>query len=198
MTSSQKGHDTTAHAMSWTLYFLGRFHDIQEKVYLELKSIFHNDTNRNITVDDLMKMTYLECVIKESMRIYPPFPVIGRKISHKITIGDYVLPSQSSCYIYIHAIHHNPSVYKNPEVFDPDRFLPENFKSLPPYAFLQFSAGPRNCLGSKLAMIKMKTVLANVLRNFKIHSLDPQDKIVMYYEVVMTPVSGIRMWVENR
>ncbi|XP_067138055.1 cytochrome P450 4V2-like [Centruroides vittatus] len=56
------GHDTVAHATSWTLYFLGRFHEIQEKLYLELQEIFENDMNRDITVDDLTKMTYLECV----------------------------------------------------------------------------------------------------------------------------------------
>ncbi|XP_023213652.1 cytochrome P450 4C1-like, partial [Centruroides sculpturatus] len=159
--------------MSWSLYFLGRFHEIQDKVYLELQSIFENDMNKNITVDDLLKMTYLECVIKESMRICPPAPVIARENLYEIKIDDYILPPKSSISICIHAIHHNPSVYENPEVFDPDRFLPENFKKLHPYAFLPFSAGPRNCLGFKLAMVEMKTILANVLRNFKVYSLDP-------------------------
>ncbi|XP_067120950.1 cytochrome P450 4C1-like [Centruroides vittatus] len=192
------GYDTTAHAMSWTLYFLGRFHEIQEKVYLELQETFENDMNRDITIDDLTKMTYLGCVIKESMRIYPPFPLIARKNPSEMKIGNYVLPANSTFGISIYGIHHNPSVYENPEVFDPDRFLPENYKNLHPYAFLAFSAGPRNCLGSKLGMIKMKIVLANVLRNFKVYSLDPQDKIVTSMEVLLTPISGIRMYVEKR
>ncbi|XP_067131363.1 cytochrome P450 4C1-like [Centruroides vittatus] len=192
------GYDTTAHAMSWTLYFLGRFHEIQEKVYLELQEIFENDMNRDITIDDLTKMTYLECVIKESMRIYPPSPFIGRKNPSEMKIGNYVLPANSTFGISIYGIHHNPSVYENPEVFDPDRFLPENYKNLHPYAFLAFSAGPRNCLGGKLGMIKTKIVLANVLRNFKVYSLDPQDKIVTSFEGLLTPISGIRMYVEKR
>ncbi|XP_023209500.1 cytochrome P450 4C1-like [Centruroides sculpturatus] len=141
------GYDTTAHAMSWTLYFLGRFHEIQEKVYLELQEIFENDMNRDITIDDLTKMTYLECVIKESMRIYPPLPFIARKTPSEMKIGNYLLPANSSLIISIYGIHHNPTVYDNPEVFDPDRFLPENYKNLHPYAFLAFSAGSRNCLG---------------------------------------------------
>ncbi|XP_067124404.1 cytochrome P450 4C1-like [Centruroides vittatus] len=138
---------TTSNAVFWSLYLLGRFQEIQDKVYMELQSIFQNDTNRNITVDDLLKMKYLECVIKESMRIYPPVPIIGRKNPYELKIDDYVLPPKSTFVIGIHAIHHNPSVYENPEVFDPDRFLPENFRKLHPYAFLPFSAGPRNCLG---------------------------------------------------
>ncbi|XP_023235118.1 cytochrome P450 4C1-like [Centruroides sculpturatus] len=190
--------DTTAHVMSWSLYFLGRFHEIQDKVYLELQSIFENDMNRNITVDDLLKMTYLECVIKESMRICPPVPVIARKNPYEIKIDDYILPPKSFISICIHAIHHNHSVYENPELFDPDRFLPENFKKLHPYGFLPFSAGPRNCLGFKLAMVEMKTILANVLRNFKVYSLDPQEKIVTSAEVLLRPISGIRMRVEKR
>ncbi|XP_023224805.1 cytochrome P450 4C1-like [Centruroides sculpturatus] len=194
------GYDTTAHAISWTLYFLGRFHEIQEKVYLELQEIFKNDMNSDddITIDDLTKMTYLECVIKESMRIYPPAPFIARKNPSKMKIGNYVLSANSTLVISIYGIHHNPSVYENPEVFDPDRFLPENYKNLHPYAFLAFSAGPRNCLGNKLAMIKMKMVLANLLRNFKVYSLDCQDKIITSWDVILTPISGIRMYVEKR
>ncbi|XP_023241982.1 cytochrome P450 4C1-like [Centruroides sculpturatus] len=193
-----KGYDTTAHATSWTFYLLGRFHEIQEKLYSELQEIFKNDMNRDITIDDLTKMTYLECVIKESMRIYPPLPFIARKNPSEMKIGNYLLPANSTLVISIYGIHHNPSVYENPEVFDPDRFLPKNYKNLHPYAFLPFSAGPRNCLGSKLAMIKMKTVLANVLRNFKFYSLDPQDKIVTSYSVMFTSTLGIRMCVEKR
>ncbi|XP_023214207.1 cytochrome P450 4C1-like, partial [Centruroides sculpturatus] len=192
------GYDTTAHAMSWTLYFLGRFHEIQEKVYVELQEIFKDDMNRDITIEDLTKMTYLECVIKESMRIYPPFPLISRKNLSEMKIGNYVLPANSTLVISICNIHHNPSVYENPEVFNPDRFLHENYKNLHPYAFLAFSAGPRNCLGNKLGIVKMKMVLANVLRNFKVYSLDPQDKIVTSAEVLLTPISGIRMCVEKR
>ncbi|XP_023210918.1 cytochrome P450 4C1-like [Centruroides sculpturatus] len=192
------GYDTTAHAISWTFYFLGRFHEIQEKMYLELQEIFKNDFNRNITIDDLTKMTYLECVIKESMRIYPIFPLIARKTPSEMKIGNYLLPANSSLIISICGIHHNPSVYKNPEVFDPDRFLPENYKNLHPYAYLPFSVGPRNCLGSKLAMITTKMVLANVLRKFKVYSLDPQDKIFISYTIMLTPISGIRMCVEKR
>ncbi|XP_067123236.1 cytochrome P450 4C1-like [Centruroides vittatus] len=191
-------YHTTSHAASWTLYLLGRFQEIQDKVYMELQSIFQNDMNRNITVDDLLKMKYLECVIKESMRIYPPVPVIERKNPYELKIDDYVLPPKSTFVICIHAIHHNPSVYENPEVFDPDRFLPENCKKLHPYAFLPFSAGPRNCLGSKFAMVTMKTVMANILRNFKVYSLDPQDKIVTSLSVVLTPKSVIKMYVEKR
>ncbi|XP_067138067.1 cytochrome P450 4C1-like [Centruroides vittatus] len=192
------GSDSIANAMSWTLYFLGRFNEIQEKLYLELQEIFKNDMNRDITVDDLTKMMYLECVIKESMRIYPTIPFIARKNPSEMKIGNYVLPAHSTLLISIYGIHHNPSVYENPEVFDPDRFLPENYKNLHPYAFLPFSAGPRNCLGYKFAMMTMKMVLANVLRNFKVYSLDPQDKIVTSMEGFLTPISGIRMYVEKR
>ncbi|XP_023212645.1 cytochrome P450 4C1-like, partial [Centruroides sculpturatus] len=190
-------YDTTSHAMSWSLYLLGRFHKIQERVYLELEEIFKNDMNRDITIEDLTKMTYLECVIK-SMRIYPPIPIIARKNPSEMKISNYSLPANSSLVINIYGIHHNPSVYENPEVFDPDRFLPEKYKNLHPYAFLAFSAGPRNCLGRKLAMMKIKIVLANVLRNFKVYSLDSQDKIVTCFECVLSPILGIKMCVEKR
>ncbi|XP_067138070.1 cytochrome P450 4C1-like [Centruroides vittatus] len=118
--------------------------------------------------------------------------------------GNYSLPANSIYVVCINSIHHNPSVYENPEVFDPDCFLPENLRKIHPYAFLPFFAGPRNCIdddtfaGLKFAMVEIKTVLANVLRNFKVYSLDPRDKIVTSFDSILTPISGIRMCVEKR
>ncbi|XP_067124838.1 cytochrome P450 4V2-like, partial [Centruroides vittatus] len=89
------GYDTTAHAMSWTLHFLRRFQEIQEKLYLELQDIFENDMNRDITIDDLTKMTYLECEIKESMRIYPPVLFIARKNPSKMKIALCILKERN-------------------------------------------------------------------------------------------------------
>ncbi|XP_023239640.1 cytochrome P450 4C1-like isoform X2 [Centruroides sculpturatus] len=192
------GQDTSTMGVSWTLYFLGLYDDFQQKVYEELYHIFGDDVDRKITTDDLKKMKYLECVIKEALRIYPPVPFIFRRNPSSLIVDGYNLPPNSSYIIGIHAIHHNPTVFENPEVFDPDRFLPENCEKRNPFAFLPFSAGPRNCIGQKYAMVEMKTILANILRQFKVHSLDPRDKIFVSADVVLRPIFGIRMTMEER
>ncbi|XP_067118898.1 cytochrome P450 4c3-like [Centruroides vittatus] len=192
------GHDTTAMGISWTLYLLGLHPDIQEKVYQELEDIFAEDMNKSITSDELKKMKYLECVVKESIRIYPPIPVILRKNPSNMKVGDYILPAKSSLVINIYGIHHNPTVFENPEVFDPDRFLPENCEKRHPFAFVPFSAGPRNCIGQRFAMREMKTVLSNVIRHFRVKSLDHRDKIFESADVILRPKFGIKMTVEKR
>ncbi|XP_067133081.1 cytochrome P450 4c3-like [Centruroides vittatus] len=192
------GHDTTAMGISWTLYLLGLHHDIQERVYQELEKIFGDDINKSIMSEDLRKMKYLECVVKETLRIYPPAFVIVRKNPSDLKVGNYILPAKSSLVINIYGIHHNPTVFVNPEMFDPDRFLPENCQKRHPFAFLPFSAGPRNCIGQKFAMAKMKTVLANVIRQFRVKSLDHRDKIFESGDVILRPKFGIRMTIEKR
>ncbi|XP_023218007.1 cytochrome P450 4C1-like [Centruroides sculpturatus] len=181
------GQDTSAMGISWSLYLLGLHPDIQEKVYQEQEEIFGKDTNSSIMSEDLRKMKYLECVVKETLRIYPPVPVIVRRNPSDLKVGDYILPAKSSLAVNIYGIHHNPTVFENPEVFDPDRFLPENCEKRHPFAFLPFSAGPRNCIGQRFAMMEMKTVLANVLRHFRVESLDHRDKIFESADIVLRP-----------
>ncbi|XP_023239646.1 cytochrome P450 4c3-like [Centruroides sculpturatus] len=193
-----EGHDTTAMGISWSLYLLGLHSDIQEKVYQELQEIFGEDMDKSITTDELKRMKYLECIIKETLRLYPPVSVILRKNPSDMKVGNYILPANSSLAVNIYGIHHNPTVFENPEVFDPDRFLPENCEKRHPFAFIPFSAGPRNCIGQRFAMLEMKTILANVLRHFRVKSMDHRDKIFESGDIILRPKFGIRMTIKKR
>ncbi|CAN7993836.1 unnamed protein product, partial [Ixodes hexagonus] len=143
------GHETTAIGMTYVLYLLGLYPDIQEKVVQELDSIFMGDTEREITREDISAMKYLECVIKESQRLYTIVPLYGRRIEEDMAIGKYTVPRGCTCIILSQMVHRDPRYFPNPTVFDPDRFLPENCKGRHPYAFIPFSAGPRNCVGKR-------------------------------------------------
>ncbi|XP_023238259.1 cytochrome P450 4c3-like isoform X2 [Centruroides sculpturatus] len=193
-----EGHDTTSMGISWTLFLLGLYQDAQEKVFRELNDIFGDDTNRTIKTDDLKEMKYLERVIKESLRLHPSVPFILRRASEELKIGEYTIPRNSSIFVYIYGIHHNPEVYENPEIFDPDRFLPENCENRHPFAYVPFSAGPRNCIGQRFAMNVLKTVCANVLRNFKVRSTQHRDKVVVSGDIILRPKEGIKLFVEKR
>ncbi|XP_076326574.1 cytochrome P450 4V2-like isoform X2 [Tachypleus tridentatus] len=142
------GQDTSSSALGWTTYLLGLNPDIQENVRKELDAIFGDDRQRPVTTDDLRDLKYMECVIKESLRLYSPAPLIARELDEDMTIKDHIVPEGTTCAIFPFMLHRNPQVYPNPEKFEPERFLPENCKGRHPFAFIPFSGGIRNCIGS--------------------------------------------------
>ncbi|XP_076317892.1 cytochrome P450 4V2-like isoform X2 [Tachypleus tridentatus] len=184
------GHDTTAAGISWTLYLIGQDEHVQEKLHEELYTIFGNDTERPITKDDVRKMSYLE---RESQRLYPPAPFIARSIKEDIDVNGRTIPVGSTCMIFIYMLHRDPEVFQNPEKFDPDRFLPENSLWRHPFSFIPFSAGPRNCIGQKFAMIEEKIVIANLLRHFRVTSSQPRDKIHLVAQMVLRADQPIKI-----
>lgn len=193
------GHDTTAVGISWALYNIGLYPDIQQQIHDELQQIFGKDKTRSVTQADLREMKYLECVLKESLRLYPSVPAISRTTLEDFKLSDEItIPGGSSIFIGIYALHHDPELYPNPEIFDPDRFLPENSIGRHPYAFIPFSAGPRNCIGQKFALMEEKIIISNILRHFWIKSLDPPDKILECGDIVLRSENGIRIKFRRR
>ncbi|GJQ83088.1 hypothetical protein Trydic_g20100 [Trypoxylus dichotomus] len=171
-----EGHDTTTSSIAWTLFLLGIHQDIQEKAYKEVNEIFRDDLE-SLEFTDLNEFKYLERVLKESLRIYPSVATISRKASVDIKIEDYVIPKGTSVAMHILDIHRNPKYFANPEKFDPDRFLPENCKDRHPYAYIPFSAGPRNCIGQKFALMEEKILMSYILKNYKITSTQTVDNV---------------------
>uniref|UniRef100_A0A9L0IQN6 Docosahexaenoic acid omega-hydroxylase CYP4F3-like n=1 Tax=Equus asinus TaxID=9793 RepID=A0A9L0IQN6_EQUAS len=141
------GHDTTASGLSWVLYNLARHPEHQERCRQEVRDLLRDREPKEIEWDDLAQLPFLTMCIKENGR---------------------VIPKGIICLISIFGTHHNPSVWPNPEVYDPFRFDPENTKERSPLAFIPFSAGPRNCIGQTFAMTEMKVVLALTLLSFRV------------------------------
>ncbi|XP_015786017.1 cytochrome P450 4c3 [Tetranychus urticae] len=196
------GHDTTAMSISWTLYILGLYKDIQEKVRDEidaiLESSYDNCETNGFTVEQLKQMKYLDCVLKEVQRVYPVAPFIGRELSEDTMINGYLVPKGTTCAIFTYLLHRNEETFPKPEEFDPDRFLPENSSGRHPYAYIPFSAGPRNCIGQKFAVMEEKAILARVLSHFIIHSVDQRDKLIISGEMVLRSRNGLRIVLTRR
>ncbi|GIY14341.1 cytochrome P450 4V2 [Caerostris darwini] len=193
-----KGHDTTAMALSWIFYCVGLYPEVQKIAFEEINDIFSDDPNRNVTRDDLTSMKYMECVIKESLRLYPVVPFFTRECTETFEVLGHKVYPGSACFIFPLMLHRDPEVFPEPEKFKPERFFLENSKGRHPYAYIPFSAGPRNCIGQKFAMMEMKVVIANILRRFRIISLDPRDKVNVYSNLILINVSPLRLRFENR
>ncbi|XP_035213117.1 cytochrome P450 4g1-like, partial [Stegodyphus dumicola] len=134
----------------------------------------------------------------ETMRLYPPAPIIGRKNKESIQIGTHVIPPKSHIAILIYMLHKTPDVFPNPEKFDPDRFSAENMATRDTYSFIPFSLGPRICIGHLNAMMQMKIVLCHIIRNFKVVSLDPLDKMNVMMTATLRCVNPIRLKITIR
>lgn len=143
-----EGHDTTAAGSSFFLSLMGVHQDIQEKVVQELQEIF-GDSDRPATFQDTLEMKYLERCLMETLRLFPPVPIIARQLKEdlKLASGDYVVPAGATVTVATFKVHRNESIYPNPTKFDPDNFLPERQANRHYYAFVPFSAGPRSCVG---------------------------------------------------
>ncbi|CAI9169619.1 unnamed protein product [Rangifer tarandus platyrhynchus] len=164
-----EGHDTTASGLSWVLYNLAKHPEYQERCRQEVQELLRDREPKEIEWDDLAQLPFLTMCIKESLRLHPPVTVISRCCTQDIMLPDgRVIPKGVICLISIFGTHHNPSVWPDPEVYDPFRFEPENIKGRSPLAFIPFSAGPRNCIGQTFAMTEMKVVLALTLLRFRV------------------------------
>ncbi|GFY61343.1 cytochrome P450 4c3 [Trichonephila inaurata madagascariensis] len=187
------GHDTASIAMTWALFLIGLYPDIQAKIHEELDRIFGDDVDRYVTENDLNELEYLDCVIKESNRLYSPAPMFGRQIYEDTNICGHTIPKGASCIVLAHFLHRDEDVFPDPEKFDPDRFLPENSINIPEFAFVPFAAGPRNCIGQRYATMEMKTMLSTVLRSFTVESLDGRDKVLPLMLITLHPSIPIRL-----
>nr|QST15017.1 CYP4AP4 protein [Diaphanosoma celebensis] len=193
-----EGHDTTAMTLNWFLHSMAANPQHQERVCVELDQVF-GDSNRPCTKEDLSQLKYLECCIKETMRLYPAVPSFSRRPTEPIQIGDYTVPAgHLSFVISAYAMHRNPRVYPEPLVFNPERFSLENSAGRHPYAFIPFSAGPRNCIGQRFAMAEVKVVLSSLLRRFKFQLSPTAAAARPSIELTLKSADGIRLLVSRR
>ncbi|XP_070544565.1 cytochrome P450 4V2-like [Ptychodera flava] len=192
-----EGHDTTAAGVTWATYLIASHPEVQEKLQAEMDTIF-GDSDRSATIDDLKAMKYLDCVIKESLRLFPSVPIFARKLDEDVKIAGYDVPKETAMLVAPYALHRDPKYFPDPEVFDPDRFSLKNASGRHPYAYVPFSAGLRNCIGQKFAMFEEKVVLSSILRNFTMETTQTRDELEPVGELILRPQDGIRVKVTSR
>ena len=141
--------ETTSFALANTILLLAMHPEIQEKVYKELRQVFPEQES-DVSYDDITNLTYLEMVIKESMRIIPVIPLILRETTSDIKLSDnFPVKKGKTIIIILSNVHTNPEIWgPNANKFDPDHFLPERIATRHPFSYVPFGCLPRNCIGN--------------------------------------------------
>ncbi|CAH2062829.1 unnamed protein product, partial [Iphiclides podalirius] len=165
------GHYTTTMTMSHTLYCLAKY------------------------PSDLSKMKYLEAVIKESIRVIPTVTKIGRQLEKDLELADgRIVPAKSAVIVFYEAMFVNPKIFPEPERYDPERFL----SNMHQFAFVPFSAGPRNCIGFRYAWVAMKATLSNIIRRYEILPGGPGSEPLFKYRIITESENGIHLKLKKR
>jgi cytochrome P450 len=188
------GHETTANALAWTWYLLSRNPDVEAKLHAELDAVL---VGRPPAVADLPRLRYAEMVLAESMRLYPPAWIVGRRAMVPYTIGGYAVSRRSIVVACQWVTHRDPRYFPDPERFDPERWTPKAKEARPKFSYFPFGGGPRVCIGEGFAWMEGVLVLATLARSWRLHLAEDRP-VVPAPSITLRPKGGIRMRLEAR
>jgi cytochrome P450 len=174
------GYDTTATTLAFALWSLGRRGDVQDRVAEEVSAI----GDRELTPDDIPRLGYTQQVFREAMRLCPPVSVAGRTAMRDIEVDGYRAERGSMVLVGIYAMQRDPALWEDALVFDPDRFSPQNMKSLDRWQYIPFGGGPRSCIGDHFAMLEATIALGTIIRTIDIHSLSNDFPLAVPFTTV--------------
>jgi cytochrome P450 len=187
------GFETTASALTWTFYLLGRHPEVAARLHDEVCGVLGG---RPPTVADLARMPFVLQVFKEAMRLYPPGYMVGRETLEPAELAGVALPRGATVLVNIYGLHRDPTVFPEPERFDPDRFAPEREARLPRGAYLPFSDGPRVCIGYHFALMEAHLLLAHLAAQVTLEATDT-DAVRPLPRVTMRPGRPVIMRVRR-
>jgi cytochrome P450 len=188
------GHETTSQALSWTWYLLSQHPEAEAKLHDELTTVLEGRTPR---YEDIADLRYTRVVIEESMRLYPPAHTFGRQPIAADEILGHRIPAGAEVLIMPWLLHRKPSLWENPNRFEPERFSPERAAARPRFAYIPFGAGPRICIGAAFAMAEAMLILATIAQRYRLH-LKPGHPVEPQGLITLRPRYGLQMQLERR
>jgi len=188
------GYETTTIALTWMGVVLNSYPEVLEKLQAEIDQVLGG---RSPSFEDVPRLTYTRQVFMEILRMYTIAPLLPRALNQADHLGSYYLPADALVLVFYHGVHHNPDVWNKPEVFDPERFTPENMTGRHAFAYVPFSAGPRKCAGDEFALLEGPLVMAMMLQKYNIHVL-PNQTFAAKIGASMRPAKDVKVIFSNR
>lgn len=188
------GHETTAIALAWTLWLIDRHPEWRERVEAEIDHVVGDGV---VTAEHIPALEITTRVVQESMRLFPPAPMIPRRAGADTMLGGEQVRAETAVYVPTYVIHRHEALWERPSYFEPDRFLPEAVKARHRCAYIPFAAGPRFCIGAGFAMIEMAAILATIMRRVRFRSVSDALPRPMS-RMTLRPEGGIMMTIEAR
>ncbi|GBM87523.1 Cytochrome P450 3A11 [Araneus ventricosus] len=188
------GYETTASTLSFASYLLALNQDVQDRLREEVDGALA-ETNGELTYETVQNMKYLDNVISETLRIFPPAVRLERysDAEYKLPGLGLTVPKGMCINIPVYSLHRDPKHFPDPERFDPDRFTAEEKAKREPFTYLPFGAGPRNCIGMRFALLEIKICLSYILANFKIKR-SPRTKVCNNISINLRDQSCISLY----
>ncbi len=186
------GHDTTALALSWSLYLLATHPEYHDRASEEALAAIGDAP---ATAPDLEAMPYVRQVIEEAMRLYPPVGLLARNVLDPDLLGGREIMPNDTLFIPIYALHRHEMWWDRPNHFDPDNFSPASTEGRDRYLYLPFGAGPRVCVGANFAMMQAQIILATLVARYRFHAIEdrvPKPTMLM----TLRPEPGVFLTAE--
>jgi cytochrome P450 len=188
------GHETTAKAIAWTLYLLSRSPEWTAALEEEIASATGGAPIEPAHLDRLQRV---QQVLKESMRLYPPVPMMSRQAVEDVSLGGHAIRAGTSVLMPIYAIHRHAARWEHPHEFDPTRFMPERERAIPRYHYMPFGAGPRICIGMPFAMMEATAIVATLVQRARFTWAGREEPIPIA-RVTLVPRGGMPMRVSPK
>ena len=192
------GYETSSTTLGIALYHLALNQDIQDKVRSEIKEAMEASENESTLNEIVSSIEYLDCIIKETLRLNPPAPFVNRECTEDYNHDGIHIPAGTEIIIPIYALHHDPDAWDEPEKFDPERFRGPANDTRHAFQHLPFGAGPRNCIGMRFAILEIKIALVKILMKYKfLRSPETQVPLIIHPGLTLSPRDGVHVRVAS-
>ena len=188
------GHETTANALAWSWYLLSQHPQMVDQIRKEIDEVLGHE---ELTFQILPRLKYLNAVLQEAMRLFPPAWITERIPINDDQFEGMILPKNRIIGIYIYGVHHAPEYWPDPEKFDPSRWMGDKKKNQIPFSYLPFGGGPRLCIGNNFAMMEMQLLMIRMIPRF---DLQLSDEYPVENEPLITlrPKNGVHIRLSRR
>jgi cytochrome P450 len=187
------GHDTSTALLSWVLYLLCQHPAVMENVKSEVDQVLGDELP---TTSRINQLNYLDQIIKESLRLFPPIHAANRMADSDLNLQGCPVSKGTRVMFSYYLTHRDEQVWVDPERFDPARFERDNAPKVPPFSYLPFGGGPRNCIGAAFAQSEVKIILARIVQNFNLELAD--SKVQVHMGATLEPRPGVMLRVFKR